>query len=111
MRILPRLTTILFISVCSALAIADSTPPDLEQKIDSIVSRMTLPEKLGQMSQRGFPDKLTDNIKAEIRAVIFEGSCPLKFGIGSALDTNCRIRCELRLLFKILPHGNQQAPR
>ncbi|HEY1923082.1 MAG TPA: glycoside hydrolase family 3 N-terminal domain-containing protein, partial [Tepidisphaeraceae bacterium] len=43
-------------------------PNDTEQQIDNLLAKMTLQEKLGQMSQTGFEDKLTDKTRAEIRA-------------------------------------------
>lgn len=40
---------------------------DVEDKINGLLARMTLEEKLGQMSQTGFPDELTDKLKNELR--------------------------------------------
>lgn len=55
-----------------AVAIAASgsaeTDQNIEKRIDGLISQMTLEEKLGQMSQTGFPHPLTDKIKDEIRA-------------------------------------------
>jgi beta-glucosidase len=41
--------------------------PDIEQRIDFLLSRMTLEEKVGQMSQSTDMRTLTDSIKQEIR--------------------------------------------
>jgi beta-glucosidase len=41
---------------------------DIEKRINDLISQMTLDEKLGQMSQTGFPHPLTEKIKSEIRA-------------------------------------------
>ena len=41
---------------CFAAAATAATPVDIERKIDALIARMTLEEKLGQMSQAGFPD-------------------------------------------------------
>jgi len=66
------LPTLLILCLAAAPAKSEvnraTTQPDVEQRITDILSRMTLEEKLGQMSQTGFPDKLTGKIKAEIRA-------------------------------------------
>src|ERR1035441_8179545 len=43
-----------------------ATPAEIEKKIDALVARMTVEEKLGQMSQALFGD-LTDERKEEIR--------------------------------------------
>jgi len=43
-----------------------ATPAEIEKKIDALLARMTLEEKLGQMSQTGFRS-LTDKTRAEIR--------------------------------------------
>jgi beta-glucosidase len=40
---------------------------DIEQRITDLLAKMTLQEKLGQMSQTGFPAILTDKIKDELR--------------------------------------------
>jgi beta-glucosidase len=42
--------------------------PAVESRIDALIARMTLEEKLGQMSQSTSMNTLTDAIKAEIRA-------------------------------------------
>lgn len=54
-----------FLSTSLARAQADVS---LEKRIDDLLSRMTLDEKLGQMSQNGFPGELTEQVKNEIRA-------------------------------------------
>jgi beta-glucosidase len=41
---------------------------DVEGRINALISQMTLQEKLGQMSQTGFPAALSDKWKEEIRA-------------------------------------------
>jgi beta-glucosidase len=48
---------------------AFGAPPDaeIERRVNALVSRMTLDEKLGQMSQSTSMAKLTDSIRAEIR--------------------------------------------
>jgi beta-glucosidase len=43
-----------------------ATPAEIEKKIDALLARMTLEEKLGQMSQAAF-SKLTDKTREEIR--------------------------------------------
>src|SRR5499427_5659416 len=40
---------------------------DMEQRIDALVARMTLEEKLGQMSQTTFPRGLSTTARDEIR--------------------------------------------
>jgi beta-glucosidase len=41
---------------------------DVEQRVNALLAKMTLQEKLGQMSQRGFPDPKKDDWKGEVRA-------------------------------------------
>jgi beta-glucosidase len=57
------------IAMAASVAIADpaSDSRDVERRIDDLIARMTLREKLGQMSQIGFPEKLTDKDKQELR--------------------------------------------
>lgn len=43
-----------------------ATPAEIEKKIDALIARMTIEEKLGQMSQKVFSD-LSDKTKEEIR--------------------------------------------
>jgi beta-glucosidase len=56
-----------------------ATPADIEKKIDALIARMTVEEKLGQMSQTVFGD-LTDQRKEEIRqgrwGSLFGGGTP-----------------------------------
>jgi beta-glucosidase len=47
-------------------AMSAATPAEIEKKIDALIARMTVEEKLGQMSQALFGD-LTDKQKDEIR--------------------------------------------
>ncbi len=64
-------------------AASPGSPPaaaaDIESQIDQLMARMTLEEKLGQMSQTGFPDKLTDKVKGELRS----GRWGSFYGFGS----------------------------
>jgi beta-glucosidase len=57
-----------------------ATPPEIEKKIDALLARMTLQEKLGQMSQTNFPKGLTEQAKSEIRqgrwGSFFNGGTP-----------------------------------
>ena len=50
-----------------ALGLQAATPAEIERKIDALVARMTLEEKLGQMSQTTFPGSLTDQTRDQIR--------------------------------------------
>ncbi len=52
--------------VCLTIAATAAAPAEIERKIDALLARMTLEEKLGQMSQAGF-GRLTDQRRAEIR--------------------------------------------
>ncbi|HEX3748881.1 MAG TPA: beta-glucosidase BglX [Bryobacteraceae bacterium] len=52
--------------MAAASAMQAATPAEIEKKIDALVARMTLEEKLGQMSQSLFGD-LNDKEKEEIR--------------------------------------------
>jgi beta-glucosidase len=56
--------TVLFLSAILPVCPLDSS---IEQRIDSLLARMTLDEKIGQMSQSTSMTTLTDSIKAEIR--------------------------------------------
>ncbi len=73
MRIFYRLlfpTALIALIACApATAIADpaSDSGNVELQINDLIARMTLREKLGQMSQTGFRDKLTDKDKNELR--------------------------------------------
>jgi beta-glucosidase len=75
----------LYVLLGALLAVAAGTvraamPADIEQKIDALVARMTLEEKLGQMSQTTFPAKLDDKAREEIRkgrwGSFFNGGTP-----------------------------------
>ena len=65
--------------VCSTIAASAAAPTDIERKIDALLARMTLEEKLGQMSQAVF-GSLTDQRKEEIRkgrwGSLFGGGTP-----------------------------------
>ncbi|MGE5645695.1 MAG: glycoside hydrolase family 3 N-terminal domain-containing protein [Acidobacteriota bacterium] len=54
-----------FFCLCAAAAAA--AQGDIESRIDALVARMTLDEKLGQMSQSTSMNSLTDEIRNEIR--------------------------------------------
>ena len=57
-----RILMLLFCAVSTASA---ATPAEIEKKIDALLARMTLPEKLGQMSQNamtGLPAALKEEI-------------------------------------------------
>ena len=43
------------------------TPQEIERRIDALLAKMTLAEKLGQLSQAPFPPGLPENAKEEIR--------------------------------------------
>jgi len=67
----PKFRNIRAVVLIAALANVSSglraaTPAEIEKKIDALIARMTIDEKLGQMSQRVFGD-LTDKDKEEIR--------------------------------------------
>lgn len=57
-----------------------ATPAEIEQKIDALLARMTIEEKLGQMSQATFPRGLPDKAKEEVRkgrwGSFFNGGTP-----------------------------------
>jgi len=53
--------------LAGALGLQAATPAEIERKIDALVVRMTLEEKLGQMSQTTFPGSLTDQARDQIR--------------------------------------------
>jgi beta-glucosidase len=54
--------------------------PALEQRIEALLARMTLEEKLGQMSQAAFQNPITDKVRNEIRkgrwSSFFNGGTP-----------------------------------
>jgi len=60
---------VVLIACAPTIVVADSARDgrDVEQRINALIAKMTLQEKLGQMSQAGFPEKLTDKIKDELR--------------------------------------------
>ncbi|HEX4055446.1 MAG TPA: glycoside hydrolase family 3 N-terminal domain-containing protein [Tepidisphaeraceae bacterium] len=66
----PVAALVLCLALLPAIAVAAAPAADrrdIEQKINTLLAHMTLAEKLGQMSQTGFPDKLTEKVKSEIR--------------------------------------------
>src|SRR5229473_1009725 len=66
MRLASRLPVAIFavtVSLCAA------PPENIEKRIDALLKRMTLDEKLGQMSQStAMATPITDEIKRQIRA-------------------------------------------
>ena len=62
-------TLAVLIAYAPAIVVADpaSDSRDVEQRINDLIAKMTLQEKLGQMSQTGFPEKLTDKVKDQLR--------------------------------------------
>ena len=54
------------LAVTGALMFA-ATPVEIEKKIDALLARMTIEEKLGQMSQASFPSGLPQRARDEIR--------------------------------------------
>ncbi len=69
-RLVFPVALVALITHAPSMVIADSAneTPDIEVRINDLLARMTLREKLGQMSQTGFPEKLTDKIKGELRS-------------------------------------------
>ena len=66
----PVAALVLCLALLPAIAVAAAPAADrhdIELKINTLLAHMTLAEKLGQMSQTGFPDKLTEKVKSEIR--------------------------------------------
>jgi beta-glucosidase len=63
---MPTYKAVVLLAVSGAILIA-ATPAETEKKIDALVARMTIEEKLGQMSQSSFPKALTEQTKDEIR--------------------------------------------
>jgi beta-glucosidase len=63
-----------------AVVLRGAAPADIEKRIDALMTRMTLEEKLGQMSQAVFPAGLPDRSKEEIRkgrwGSFFNGGTP-----------------------------------
>lgn len=64
----------------SGTCLLAATPAEIETKINALISRMTIEEKLGQMSQSSFPKGLPDRAKGEIRrgrwGSFFNGGTP-----------------------------------
>jgi beta-glucosidase len=46
---------------------SSTSPASFDQRLNSLIAKMTLEEKLGQMSQAAYPAKVDDKFKAEIR--------------------------------------------
>lgn len=63
-----------------AASLFAATPDEIEKKIDVLVARMTIEQKLGQMSQARFPQGLPERAKDEIRkgrwGSFFNGGTP-----------------------------------
>ena len=64
----PKLRNICLTALLAIVApgLRAATPAEIEKKIDALIARMTIEEKLGQMSQKVFGD-LSDKTKEEIR--------------------------------------------
>src|ERR1019366_10099517 len=60
------LTICLLLAPKIALADSPAVGADTDERINELVGKMTLQEKLGQMSQAGFPEKPTDKLRNEI---------------------------------------------
>src|SRR3954447_5478670 len=58
-----RISAVLF---CAISILRAATPAEIEKKIDTLLSRMTIEEKLGQMSQNAMTG-LSTELKEEIR--------------------------------------------
>lgn len=64
---------VVLIACAPMIAVADplsgnrEMEQETERQISDLIATMTIREKLGQMSQGGFPEKLTDKVKAELR--------------------------------------------
>jgi beta-glucosidase len=64
------------LSVCAISIMCAATPADIEKKIDTLLARMTLEEKLGQMSQNamtGLPNELKEEIRRGRWGSLFNG--------------------------------------
>jgi len=88
-----------------------ATPAEIEKKIDALLSRMTLEEKLGQMSQSSFPKGLPDHAKEEIRngrwGSFFNGGTPREKAEAQRLATK-ESRLGIPILFgQDVIHGYQ----
>ena len=79
-----RVAAILSLVLSAAVCLSGAASPEIEKKIDALIARMTLEEKLGQMSQATF-DPLNDQKKEEIR----KGRWGSLFGV-----TNPAVRAE-----------------
>ncbi len=55
------------LAAASVFGLHAAQPADVEQRTDALLARMTLEEKLGQMSQASAPAALTDQLREEIR--------------------------------------------
>ncbi len=63
-----KLNLVLFaLFISSPFHLLQAADPAIEKRIDELLARMTLEEKLGQMSQASLAGKLTDERKEEIR--------------------------------------------
>ncbi|MGH9559489.1 MAG: glycoside hydrolase family 3 N-terminal domain-containing protein, partial [Bryobacteraceae bacterium] len=70
-------------SLSAALVVQAATPDPIEKRADALIARMTLDEKLGQMSQStSLKTPLSDEIKQQIR----EGRWGSFLNAGSAAD-------------------------
>jgi beta-glucosidase len=59
---------IVFLLLLAVLLVSAQAPStDIERRIDALLARMTLEEKLGQMSQAVFPGKVDDKFRDEVR--------------------------------------------
>src|SRR5262249_22160434 len=69
MKAMPNKSILAAPLLAAALAtmLQAATPAEIEKKIDALIARMTVEEKLGQMSQALFGN-LSDQQKDEIRA-------------------------------------------
>src|ERR1051326_18143 len=65
-RVTRCVTTLILAALVTGLR-AGPTNEEIEKRIAALLSRMTLDEKIGQMSQSTSMATLTDSIKAEIR--------------------------------------------
>jgi beta-glucosidase len=66
-----------------ASQVLDASPEDdMNRRVDALIARMTLDEKIGQMSQSTAMSTLTESIKQEIR----QGRCGSFLNAGSSAD-------------------------
>ena len=61
------ITGVLIVTTTWHTVMAQAPDADIEQRVEAVVSRMTLEEKLGQMSQASFPKPVTNRTREEIR--------------------------------------------